>query len=642
MRLPFGNSQHAHVDAGLLSAYLDGQVARNERLRIEAHLGSCIACQRELASLHQTVTMLQALPRVAVPRAFTLSEVQVGILRPAGQPAWLGGLLRGMAAVSALALVAVIAAVLLGRPGWEPPQFAASLPAPAPTTIAAVAKAQPAQETKLPEVIPATAPQAPSAAASNPLPATKAPEPTAIPAIEKPAVKMGAASTQAAAVQSDKAAAPAAAAPPPAPALQPTASKPAMAAAAPSRLPVPTPTAAPPMLARGAPEAGAAKVSAEDELSTAASGDLPAHIALTYTDGHAVWALDRSGARQLVGVENATGPVLSSDRAWIAYRLGKDDGAEVWVVPWSGGAARLLVTEQALNAELPPGYRERRIQEFRWVPGQRWLMVAVLAVPVDQGASPRLELWSIHAETGERLLLANTDPGHRAVASPDGALLAFFRREPDKAAEGSLWVAGTDGAGERAVLRFPAQGDQRAYDGQISWLPDSSVFWAAIPDTDLDRPQRLNGLTLYRVPVKGEAQPVAHIEAHEAYWSPDGARLAYTRLTGDVSGPRELYLAGADGSAPQLYATISSGRVIGWSPDSARLLYEDAGQLVAGTPGQKAQRLATGASAPRWIDSGQILYLADGVRQWTLLGLDGKTTRLSALPADAAFDCIVP
>ena len=58
--------------------------------------------------------------RVSPCRAFTLAEVQVGRSRPAAQPAWLGGMLRGLAAVSAVALVAVMAATLVTRPIGQP------------------------------------------------------------------------------------------------------------------------------------------------------------------------------------------------------------------------------------------------------------------------------------------------------------------------------------------------------------------------------------------------------------------------------------------------------------------------------------------------------------------------------------------
>ena len=105
-----------------------------------------------------------------------------------------------------------------------------------------------------------------------------------------------------------------------------------------------------------------------------------------------------------------------------------------------------------------------------------------------------------------------------------------------------------------------------------------------------------------------------------------------------------IILAAADGANPQLYATIPNGRFIGWSPDSARFLYEDSGQLFVGAPGGKAQRLAAGAIEPRWLGPSQILYQAGqgDTRQLIVQAVDGKAVPLQTLPADATVDSIRP
>ncbi len=135
MKSPFGGPVRGHVQVELLSAYLDQQASPSERAYIDAHLQQCSQCQAELASLRRTVFLLHALPRVAVPRAFTLSEAQVGIRRPATSPGWFGGLVRGLGAVAAILVVAFVAYTVL-RPGeapWNPPQTVArALPTPAP------------------------------------------------------------------------------------------------------------------------------------------------------------------------------------------------------------------------------------------------------------------------------------------------------------------------------------------------------------------------------------------------------------------------------------------------------------------------------------------------------------------------------
>ena len=235
-------------------------------------------------------------------------------------------------------------------------------------------------------------------------------------------------------------------------------------------------------------------------------------------------------SRPLVQAEGVTAPAISGDRAWVAYRLVKGNSNEVWAVPSSGGDARLLLAERDLSGGLPQGYRERRIQDVRWLPGKRVLVVTTQLTPVAQDAAPQLEMWTVDIASGARKLLASGDARQRPIIAPNGAQIAFFRRAPEKAGEGSLWLIGADGGGERAVLRFPARPDARSFDGQIAWLPDSSGLWAAVPDAG-----QPNALTLYRVPLNGEAQPAGRVEGSEAFWSPNGARLAYTRLTGEAS-----------------------------------------------------------------------------------------------------------
>ena len=432
----------------------------------------------------------------------------------------------------------------------------------------------------------------------------------------------------------------------PLPTDRPTAAPVALAAAVAPPVAAPTATLA---VARAASEPGLAAAAAgrsgitSTAVSTTTLSELPADASLVYADARGLWALDRAagatGARPLVLAAGVTAPAISGDRAWVAYRLVKGNSNEVWAVPSSGGDARLLLAERDLSGGLPQGYRERRIQDVRWLPGRQMLLVTTQLTPVAEDAAPQLEMWTVDIASGARKLLASGDARQRPIIAPNGVQVAFFRREPEKAGEGSLWLIGVDGGSERAVLRFPARPDARGFDRQIAWLPDSSGLWTAIPDA-----QQPNALTLYRVPLNGEAQPVGRVEGSEAFWSPNGARLAYTRLTGEASGPKEVYLAAADGTNPQLYATIPNGRFIGWSPDSARFLYEDGSQLFVGAPGGKPQRLAAGAIEPRWLGPSQIVYQTGqgDTRQLIIQAVDGKAVPLQTLPAGATVDSIRP
>lgn len=47
---------------GRMSDYLDGELARAARMRMERHLGECAECRRLLAGLRRTVDGLHRLP----------------------------------------------------------------------------------------------------------------------------------------------------------------------------------------------------------------------------------------------------------------------------------------------------------------------------------------------------------------------------------------------------------------------------------------------------------------------------------------------------------------------------------------------------------------------------------------------------
>jgi Tol biopolymer transport system component len=375
-------------------------------------------------------------------------------------------------------------------------------------------------------------------------------------------------------------------------------------------------------------------------VTTASLTALPSDAVLALADGRGVSVLDRAGgARTLAQGEGLTAPAISGDRTWVAYRQTRGNDTAVWAAPIGGGDARLLLTELDLGGDPPPGYRGRRIQELRWLPGKGALLVTVQLTPVAQGAPAQIEMWVVDVASGSRKRLSSGDARVRPAAAPDGTRIAFLRREPDRAGDAGFWLIGSDGGSERALLRFAAPADARTFAGQIAWLPDGSGLWAAIPDA-----QSPTALTLYRVPLNGEAQPAGRVEAQELFWAPNGARLAYTRWTGEAGGARELLLAAADGASAQPYATLANGRFIGWSPDSARFLFEDGGQLFVGSAGDKAQRLASGAIEPRWLGSNQIVYLAGQGESWQLIAqtLDGKAVTLQSAPAGTAIDSIRP
>lgn len=99
----------------MLSAYLDGEVTPQERLQIERAAAQDSDTAWRLASLQQTVALVKALPRVSLPRSFTLSEADVApqrVATPASTP-WWRALFDPILLRNATAMAAVLFLVLL-------------------------------------------------------------------------------------------------------------------------------------------------------------------------------------------------------------------------------------------------------------------------------------------------------------------------------------------------------------------------------------------------------------------------------------------------------------------------------------------------------------------------------------------------
>ncbi len=646
--MDFRNSRRTHLDAALLSAYLDNQVTPVERARVEEHLRACPTCQQELGTLRQTVTLLRAMPRVRVPRAFTLSEAQVGIRQGVARPAWpWGGMLKGLATVTAVLVVALVATTLLRQPAWTPS-----------ATVARVA----------PQAAPSEAPAGPTGAPGARVAEKAAVEPTAAPeAAELAAPEVTAI------VEGEVAGAPApseAVAVPAALESAPEEAADAAVAAAPEPSEPPTQAPEPKALAfmatpgtgpaSGAPEmgmaagfggGGAAGPELEGLAAAAAPSIAPVASALApgtglvYADRETLYALDaQAGLRSLLQAPGVNSPLISADGAWIAYRTQEADHVELWAVQWSGEGARLLTDERNLPLDnLPRGYGERRIHDVQWVPGQRRLAVITAAVPAEAGLPPYYELWSQDLDAGSPAYVTYLGQSSRVWYAPDGKRFALVRHGvPD----GGLWLFNADGTGGKAVVRlWEGPGTLVSSEEQIHWLPDASALWAAIADSGTAN-QASAGIALYRVTPDGKAVLVGHLDALDANWSPDGETLAYTRAISDSLETRSLYLARADGSAPQRYATPRYWAFLGWSPDSRHFLYQDNQTVYLGAAGQAPQPLGNFLSIfdPRWVAPDQFVHLLDQGGDWVLVArwLDGRAVSLATLPRDTHYDVTRP
>jgi TolB protein len=163
--------------------------------------------------------------------------------------------------------------------------------------------------------------------------------------------------------------------------------------------------------------------------------------------------------------------------------------------------------------------------------------------------------------------------------SPDGRRIAFARLAGEGERESQIVVADVDGGAERVVWREPP-GQRVLGVREPVWSPDGARI--AYTRTLLDRSYHLRS-SLLTIAADGGGPRSLVKDAADAAWSPDGAQIAFSG-TRDRNGEScgsdecsyngELYVMDADGGN-QVRLTHNRGidRSPSWSPDGRRIAF---------------------------------------------------------------------
>jgi anti-sigma factor RsiW len=102
------SAQHLANDS--LNAWLDRDLATDERAALETHLASCAICRREAEDLAAVKSALAGLPQYQPPRSFRLSPEQGEQARSTTRPSTV---IRLLPTVRALSIAAVLALLIV-------------------------------------------------------------------------------------------------------------------------------------------------------------------------------------------------------------------------------------------------------------------------------------------------------------------------------------------------------------------------------------------------------------------------------------------------------------------------------------------------------------------------------------------------
>jgi Tol biopolymer transport system component len=215
-----------------------------------------------------------------------------------------------------------------------------------------------------------------------------------------------------------------------------------------------------------------------------------------------------------------------------------------------------------------------------WSPDGSQLAVARV---VRHGTSVEDGIYVMNADgTGLRRVLDVTTPGVMSTGqiqwSPDGTRIAFVRSQAVHGGIGvqriqQLMVMEADGSNLRAVTQ-PEDGQVTSF----SWSPDGARI---VYTKQFLKPMDIYGQDLaqdlYVVPMDG-GQPVALTNdgrSMDPAWSPDGTQIAFVSRRERMEGRRNtIYLMNADGTGRRVLTTEGTpDSEPTWSPDGSAIAF---------------------------------------------------------------------
>jgi TolB protein len=237
------------------------------------------------------------------------------------------------------------------------------------------------------------------------------------------------------------------------------------------------------------------------------------------------------------------------------------------------------------------------------------------------------------------------DSSNTLIPSPNGRRIAFLRYHA-ATARVHLWTMGRDGAAPHLVQG----GDQSVADP--SWSPDGArlAFTNNTPDITSDI-WVVNADGTGAVDLTPDPLPGVWFDRMPA-WSPDGRRIAFSS---NRSGTTRIWIMNADGSNPTMVVSPDSAAELApvWSPDGTQLAWLSVGPRstfgisvtkLDGSGYVQFPQPGTLVRLTAWLPDGRLAFASNQSQSFDIYALDpatGLTTDLTQQPGDEIWAAVL-
>jgi TolB protein len=263
-----------------------------------------------------------------------------------------------------------------------------------------------------------------------------------------------------------------------------------------------------------------------------------------------------------VGAMALASPALGATNGRIAFQVSVDRFPQVFTINADGTGLTQVTRVPASDPEFDPGG-----ENPSWSPDGT-------TIAFDTGNRKGVNLWTVNPD-GSSLIevpLGVGDFNGNPAYSPDGSRISFDWDRGFPSKQHGIFIANADGSGARRLTIAPRTVE--AHDTESQWSPDGTRI-------AFTRVSRIGRAAVFMIGVDGTGLRRLtpwRLDAASPDWSPDGTRILFnTHFDPRPGQSANLYSMRPDGSRRRALTQHRGGRAHSfrpsWAPDGSRIVF---------------------------------------------------------------------